>query len=75
MRACLRVHELNVYAKPITGSLHRTFQHVANIQLTTNLLEIGRLPLYANAVCRPMTNEPEMRDKSVVKLSVTPSAK
>src|SRR5215468_11902850 len=33
------------------------------------------LPLKANAVLRPITNEPEMRDRSVVRLSVTPSTK
>ena len=33
------------------------------------------LPLQVNAVCRPITNEPDMRDKSVVRLSVTPSTK
>src|SRR5712675_1294232 len=33
------------------------------------------LPLKVNAVLRAMTNEPAMRDRSVVRLSVTPSTK
>jgi hypothetical protein len=43
--------------------------------LAPDLLKVDRLALEVNAVCRPITNEPEMRDKSVVRLSVTPSTK
>src|SRR5450631_386298 len=45
MRSGFCVYELNVYTKSITASLRRTFQHIADIKLATNLLHIKGVAL------------------------------
>jgi hypothetical protein len=75
MSAGPHVHELNVYPKSITAALHRTFKYIMDVQLAPDLLEVNRFAFVANAVCRPITNDPMIRERSVVRLSVTPSTK
>ena len=56
-------------------ALHRAFEHVANAKLLADLLGVEVLPLKVKAVLRAMTKLSRMRDKSVVRFSVMPSAK
>jgi hypothetical protein len=35
------VNQLHIYPKPIATTLHRTFEHIANVQLAANLPEIN----------------------------------
>src|SRR6516165_3315663 len=51
------------------SSTYRTFNSRPSFFTSTGL------PLNVNAVLRAITNAPLMRDKSVVRLSVTPSTK
>jgi hypothetical protein len=69
------VQELNVYAKPIASALYRTFERVADVEVASDLFEINGVAFVGECGVSPMTNEPLMRDKSVVRLSVTPSTK
>ena len=69
------VDQLHVHPKPVAAALHRAFEHVADVQFAPDLFHVDRLPLKVNAVLRAITNEPPMRDRSVVRLSVTPSTK
>ena len=75
MIAGLGIDQLHVHPKPVAAALHRAFQHVADVQLAPDPLHVNALPLKVNAVLRAITNEPLMRDRSVVRLSVTPSTK
>ena len=70
------VDQLDVDPKPVAATLHRTFEHVADVQLAPDLLHVDRFAFERErSVVEPMTNEPLMRDRSVVRLSVTPSTK
>jgi hypothetical protein len=40
VRAALRIDELDVYAKPITGALDAALQHVTDVQLAPDLLHV-----------------------------------
>ena len=58
--------------KPIATTLNRTFEYVLNIQLATDLPKIDRFIFVGERSMSADTNEPSMRGKSVVRLSVTP---
>jgi hypothetical protein len=72
---CFDVYQLRVDPKSVAATLHRTFEHIADVQLRPICFTSIALPLKVNAVLRAITSEPAMRDRSVVRLSVTPSAK
>ena len=70
------IDQLHVHPKPVAATLHRAFEHVADVQLAPDLFEINGFALVCKrGVVGAMTNEPLMRDRSVVRLSVTPSTK
>ena len=75
MRAAMGIDELGVDAHPVVVPLHRAFEHVANAEFLADLLGVDVLPLNVKAVLRAMTKLLGMRDRSVVRLSVMPSAK
>ena len=75
MIAALGIDELDADAHPIAAALYAALQNVTDVQLATDLLQIDGLALVLKAVLRPITKEPPMRDRSVVRLSVTPSTK
>lgn len=66
--------QLGIQAVTIAAALHRSFQYVA-VQLTADLPDVDGLSLEGEGGMRAMTKEPAMRERSVVRLSVTPSTK
>jgi hypothetical protein len=67
-----RFDELHVDAHAGAAALHAAFEHVTHVEVAADLLEINRLALIG---VLPITKAPEMRERSVVRLSVTPSTK
>jgi hypothetical protein len=72
MRAGLAINELGVDAHSVLVALHRAFEDIAHVQLLTDLLGVD---IQAKAVLRAITKLLRMRDRSVVRFSVMPSAK
>jgi hypothetical protein len=68
------IDELDVDAHPASSPLHRALEHVANAEFAADPLQFDMLSL-VKAVLRPITKMPAIRDRSVVRLSVTPSTK
>ncbi len=75
MVAGFGIDELNVDANAATTTLHRALKNIANSEFPPDLLQIDIPSLVGKAVLQPITKMPTMRDRSVVRLSVTPSAK
>jgi tetratricopeptide (TPR) repeat protein len=74
VRVGLGINELCGDADLLARSLNTSFQHIANAQLAAYLLRVDRLVLIVNALLRDITSMSEIRDRSVVRSSVTPSA-
>src|SRR4029077_19781754 len=53
MSAGLRVDELDVDAQPIAGPLNAALQHITDVQLTPDLLQINMLSLVAERGVAP----------------------
>ena len=66
---------MNVDAHAISAALNTALEDIADVQLAPDRLHVDGLPLYVNAVLRAITTAPRIRERSVVRLSVTPSTK
>src|SRR4030088_1335539 len=75
MRTNPRINQLHIQAQPIACTLHTTFNDIVDPKFTADLLYVNRPALKCKAVFLAMTKLSGIRDKSVVKLSVTPSTK
>src|SRR6516165_3230840 len=75
MRVCLGVDKLSVYPHLIGRPPDAAFQHVAHASSRPICFVSTALFLYVNAVLREITSMPAIRDSSVVRSSVIPSAK
>ena len=72
MASSLGVDQLHVDAHAVTGQARCTlaFERVAHIEgRARSASTSAAFPLYVKAVLRAMTNAPEMRERSVVRLS------
>src|SRR6516225_11070233 len=74
MRASLSIDQLHVNANLVASASYATFNDVANAELTADLLNIDWFALIGE-VLRAITKLPDIRDRSVVRSSVIPSAK
>ena len=75
MRAAFGIVQLYIDPHPITNRPHTAFDDISDAELATDRLYVGRLALEGDAVLRAMTKLPEIRERSVVRSSVIPSAK
>jgi len=73
--AGLGVDQLHIDPESVATTLYGAFKHVADVQFPPDLPHVYRLPFVGECAVRAITNEPLIRDKSVVRLSVTPSTK
>ena len=73
--AGLGVDKLHVDAHPIAAALHATLQNIAHIQVAADLLNIDRFAFEREGRIARDYRRPPMRERSVVRLSVTPSTK
>ena len=71
----LGVDQLRVGADLVARPTDASFQHIADIQLAADLLRVDWLVLISERVLREITSMPAIRDRSVVRSSVMPSAK
>ena len=51
MRAGLRVDELGIYPHLVAAVLFASLQHIAHVQVSTDLLYVPGLPLYVKGCC------------------------
>ena len=75
MTAEFGVDELHIDAHAASAALDAAFQHIAELQLTADLLQIDGLALVGERGVAPDHERARMRERSVVRLSVTPSTK
>jgi hypothetical protein len=75
MRAGARIDELGVDADPVLVALDRALQHIAHAELPPDVSGVDVLALKLKAVLRAITKLLWIRDRSVVRFSVMPSAK
>ena len=75
MCAGFGVDKLRVDAHPILIALHRAFEHVANAELLADLLRVDISALVGEGSVARDDEAVGMRESSVVRLSVMPSAK
>jgi hypothetical protein len=69
------VNQLGIDADVVARSPHAPFQDIAHGRLAADLLGADALALIGNAVLCEITSMSAIRDKSVVRSSVIPSAK
>ena len=75
MDAAFRVDQLNVDAHPIAAALDAALERIAHIQVAADLFEIDRLTFVGEGRVAADHKRAIMRERSVVRLSVTPSTK
>src|SRR5215469_2402092 len=75
MRIGFRVYQLGVHTDLVTRTPDAPLQHIAHPRSRPICLALTDLSRYVNTVLREITNMPAIRDKSVVRSSVMPSAK
>ena len=75
MFAALGVDELDIDAHPGAGALNAALEDIADVQLAPDLLQIDVPALVGEGGVAPDHEGAAMRDRSVVRLSVTPSTK
>src|SRR6516162_6583448 len=75
MRVGLGIDQPGVDTDLVASPPNASFQHIAHAELAADLFASIALPLYVNAAPRAITKLPEIRERSVVRPSVRPSAK